>query len=238
MKMFRKFSRETGFTLVELMIVVLLTGLISIGLFSAYQAQQTSYVIQEQVAEMQQRVRAGLDLMITDLREAGYDPEITGVPAITTAQANAITFTLVADDDGLDNNLLGGADEPNELKTVRFALGDADGDGNNDDLLRDDSSSFGGVFDGFLPLIEDIDALEFFYTLDGGGQTTTPTAAQLADIRSVTITILVRSSGFDPKLVQNRTYALPSGAFTPAYTDQFRRRLLITTVQFRNRGLI
>ena len=95
---------SAGFTLVELIITMLLAGIITISIFSAYKAQQRSYIVQDQVTEMQQRVRAGLYLMIKEIRVAGYDPQHADVAGITTADSDELAFTFVADDDGLDND--------------------------------------------------------------------------------------------------------------------------------------
>lgn len=229
---------DNGFTLVELMVVMLLTGIISIGIFSAYQAQSTSYVLQEDVAEMQQRVRAGMDMMIMELREAGYDPNITGDPGITSANAASITFTLVADDDTIDNNSDGDTDEDNEEKTITYSFDDTSGDGALDTITRRVDAG------NAITLIEDVEVVELLFADEDGVPLPIPapgvgyTAVQLESIRTLTISTLVRAANPDPKLSQNRTYTLASGAVTAAYTDRFRRRLLTTTVQFRNLGLI
>jgi type IV pilus assembly protein PilW len=209
---------KAGFTLVELMVSMLLTGIIAIGIFSAYKAQQTSYVLQEQVAEMQQRVRAGMDMMLMELREAGYDPDITGVPGISTATATSLKFTMATD-------------VANVLKTIEFSFYDQSGDAVNDTLGRKVDIGVN------MPLIEGIDGLEFNYILEDGSQVTAPTTAQLKDIRSVQISVLVRAAYADPEFSQSITYTFGSGASSATYTDTFRRRLLISSVQFRNLGL-
>ncbi|MBV5326183.1 MAG: prepilin-type N-terminal cleavage/methylation domain-containing protein, partial [Chlorobium sp.] len=50
-------KKNEGFTLVELMITMLLAGIITAAVYSAYRTQQRSYVTQEQVAELQQNIR-------------------------------------------------------------------------------------------------------------------------------------------------------------------------------------
>ena len=63
-----------GFTMVELLITMLISGVIMAAIYSAYTAQQRTYLAQQQVAGMQQNIRAGLDIMVRELRMAGYDP--------------------------------------------------------------------------------------------------------------------------------------------------------------------
>ncbi len=51
-----------GFTLVELMIVVLLTGIAVIAIYRGYTAFSQSADTQEQIIEMQQNLRIGMQL--------------------------------------------------------------------------------------------------------------------------------------------------------------------------------
>ena len=73
-----------GFTLVELLIALAVSGIIMTGIFSAFKTQQDSYLAQEQVAEMQQNLRASLYIMTREIRMAGYDggngSSVTGNP--------------------------------------------------------------------------------------------------------------------------------------------------------------
>lgn len=226
---------DQGFTLVELLITLAVSGVIMTGVYTAFKAQQDSYLAQEQVAELQQNIRAGLDIMTREIRMAGFDPDNRGQADITTANANTLLFSLVADNDGIDNvNADGdgdtstGADEPGELMTLQFDLYDAYGDGDTD-LGRQE----GGIK---RALAENIDNLEFFYTLEDGTQTITP--ADPSDIRSVEISILARAHRPDRNYTNNETYTSASGVdWTPATPDNFRRRFQTMTVQCRNMGL-
>ena len=64
-----------GFTLVELMITVLISGFVIIAIYTAYQAQQRSHNAQNQVSEMQQNQRVALDSLARNLRMVGYNPQ-------------------------------------------------------------------------------------------------------------------------------------------------------------------
>ncbi|MCJ7600430.1 MAG: PilW family protein [Desulfobulbaceae bacterium] len=64
-----------GFTLVELMITVLISGIVIIAIYTAYLAQQRSHNAQNQVSEMQQNQRAALDSLVRNLRMVGYNPQ-------------------------------------------------------------------------------------------------------------------------------------------------------------------
>jgi prepilin-type N-terminal cleavage/methylation domain-containing protein len=64
-----------GFTLVELMIVVLLTAIAVIAIYRGYTAFSHSADAQEQIIEMQQNLRVGMHMLEKDLRRAGMNEE-------------------------------------------------------------------------------------------------------------------------------------------------------------------
>ena len=216
-----------GFTLIEMLITLAISGILMTSVYAAFQSQQDSYLAQEQVAEMQQNIRAGLDMMVYELRMAGYDPDSLGTAGITVANASDITFTLVADADGDDNNNDGTVDEIGELKTIKYDLYDAYGD-----LDLDLGRLVGAVATTKRAISENIEALGFVY-LDSVGVVT----ATLADIRSIQISILARAGNPDRKFNSTRTYTTPSGAVWGPYTDQRRRRFQTMNVKCRNMGL-
>ena len=63
-----------GFTLVELMITLAMSGIIVAAVYSAYVIQQKTYFTQDKVVEMQQNIRAGLEMMASEIRMATFDP--------------------------------------------------------------------------------------------------------------------------------------------------------------------
>ena len=235
---------KKGFTLVELMITLAMSGIIVAAIYSAYIIQQKTYYTQGQVVDMQQNIRAALEMMESEIRMAGYDPTGNATAAITTATNSQFAFSQDLNGDG---SVTAGAANPNENIVYRFAATD---DANNDGIadtfpaaqttpvsLRRESN--GG---GLQPIADGIQAIEFYYTLDDGvTKTLTPA---LDKIQSVQITILAVASQRDPKYTNTVTYTTPSGAqWTPtllsgsAAGDNFRRRLLTSSVNLRNHGL-
>lgn len=234
-----------GFTIVELMIALALSGIIATAIYSAYTAQHRVYLAQDQVVEMQQNIRGGMGLMVREIRMAGYDLEKTAGAGITIATDFQLTFTQDLDEDGSLNT----GTDPGD--TISYTM---NGDANNDGEADSGVSTIGrttGAGVVFQPIAENIQAMEFSYTLADGTTTTTPAAANLPDIRNVQLTILARASEPDRKFTNNTVYCpasnpyngtisgcvAPGGKAWGPYSDNFRRRLLITTINCRNMGL-
>lgn len=64
-----------GFTLVELMIVVLLSAIAVVAIYRGYTAFSQSADAQEQMIEMQQNLRIGMYMIEKDIRRAGMEEE-------------------------------------------------------------------------------------------------------------------------------------------------------------------
>ena len=227
-------KKNRGFTLIELLIAMAIAGIVTAAIYTAYRSQQDSYIIQEDIAVMQQNLRAGMYMMVREIRMAGYDPTGNANAQIENAESDLIYLTR-------DDN--GDGDFSDSSEHIVFDLYDSNG---IETLGRTTSSSAititenpAGHFEatGHQPLAENIEELEFFYTFADGTSALSPTAAQLVDIRSVRITMLARAERTDQKFVNIQAYATPGGQAWGPYNDNFRRRLLITTVKCRNMGL-
>ena len=79
---------DQGFTLLELLVVILILGVVMAGVYSVYTSQQKSFLIQEDVAEMQQNLRAAMFSMVREIRLAGCNPTGKATAGIVTANAN------------------------------------------------------------------------------------------------------------------------------------------------------
>jgi type IV pilus assembly protein PilW len=245
---FLLFSKTSnGFTLVELMITVAISGIIIAAIYSAYITQHRTYLAQEQVAEMQQNNRAAIDMIAREIRMAGYDPTKAAGAGITIASVGQISFTqdTNGDTDTTDSGerIDIGFNVADDALRDGVPDNDLDGDGVPDAVsLRRQTYGPPPVFSpsGYQAIAENIQAIEFRY-LDSTGAVT----AVLADIRSVRISILARAGREDREFTNTMTYTPASGVpwdlngavAGNAPNDNFRRRLLITTVQCRNMGL-
>ena len=66
-------QNKNGFTLLELLISLAVASVVMMGIYSLYDTHQKTYMTQSQIVEMHQNLRAGMLLMVNEIREAGYD---------------------------------------------------------------------------------------------------------------------------------------------------------------------
>ncbi len=64
-------ARQRGFTLVELLIAGLMSALVLLAVYFVFIANTTQYYRQEQIVQMQESMRFAVELLKTDLRNAG-----------------------------------------------------------------------------------------------------------------------------------------------------------------------
>jgi type IV pilus assembly protein PilW len=67
-----KIRTNSGFTLVELLVAIALGLVILAGVYQTFRTQHDSYIVQDQVAAMQQNLRAAMYLITRDLQMAGW----------------------------------------------------------------------------------------------------------------------------------------------------------------------
>ena len=220
-------SGESGFTLTELLIGIVLSGVVIAGVYGFFVSQIKTYSLQEQLVEMQENARIAIDTIVRDLQNAGYDPTSSKMFGITTAAFSAsnssglslgtnnteLYFTV--DDDGLgdiDNN-------PDERFGFRI----------NSNTLE--AQCFPDpCTDPWEAVADNIDVLSFTYTYANGtvssGTTDLPSNSvvgkNFADIREVAISLTGKTSQLDP----NYTH--------PTEGDNYRRLTLSAEVLPRN----
>jgi len=177
------YERMRGFSLAELMVAMAM-GLVVLGTaYNIFTVQNKSLSSQEQIVEMQQSVRAAMDIICRDARMAGYNPAGTTFAGVTV---NASQLEIKADRDG--DAIISASDN------VIYA---------HDATNMRINKTTGGTTE---PLAENIEALTFQY-LDAAGNVTTSSA----DVRMIRITITGRTALSDPLYPSNsgyRTYLL------------------------------
>jgi prepilin-type N-terminal cleavage/methylation domain-containing protein len=68
---------QKGITLIELLVALVILGLVVAGIYRVFVAQSKAYTVQDQVVEVQQNVRSAMELLLRDLRMAGFDDDNT-----------------------------------------------------------------------------------------------------------------------------------------------------------------
>jgi prepilin-type N-terminal cleavage/methylation domain-containing protein len=82
-------KKHRGFSLIELLIALVLAMIVIAGVYRAFTVQQKSFVIQEQVSEVQQSVRTVMDLIARDIRMAGFGQP----PWVVGGTSDMVTIT-------------------------------------------------------------------------------------------------------------------------------------------------
>jgi type IV pilus assembly protein PilW len=170
---------ESGFTIIELLIAMAMTGMILAAIFTFAIVQRQSFAAQEQASQMVQAARAAMDLLTHDTNSAGYNPTNAAFSGVTY---HASQLQLRADLDGD-----GSTDDPDENIIYTY-------DASARQILRNTG-------DGDEPLASHITAFTCQY-LDANGNTTTVSA----NIRQLRIAITARTAKPDLTYPTNGGY--------------------------------
>ena len=259
-------KKNRGFSLVELLLALFISSVMAAAIFNFFIAQNKSYSIQDQVTEMQQNIRAAINLMVKEIRMAGYDPTGKANAGIVTASPDVITFTMDLNSDANCDDFneyityslytpgdrikkLGRKGKKTEhnapvaehIETLKFAYAfDSNGDG----LLDTDGGHIIWAIDKAGTWF-DLDTNDDG-SIDSGDYVTvgenTGISAKLEDIRAVRIWLLIRSNKPDEAYTNTKTYVAGNWIIRPSRdanikNDHMRMRLVETIVRLRNMAL-
>jgi len=166
----------TGFTLVELLVSMFLTLFVMGTIYSVFRVQARTVKSQESRLEAQEYARAVLDLMVREIRSAGYTVSGTACAGIATATAQTLQIRLDSDDDGD----CGG---PNEDFAYAY-------DNVNQNITR--AVDGGGAQD-----LTDGNATALQFTYYAQDSTTAMSSIVAADIQRVQVSLTVQSESPD-----------------------------------------
>lgn len=105
--MWREYKLDKkGITLIELLVAMAISAAMIAAIYRVFVAQTRAYTVQDQVVEVQQGTRSAMEILLRDLRMAGYDNDsisskITVVNPIITgdgSKANPIIVEFEYDD--------------------------------------------------------------------------------------------------------------------------------------------
>lgn len=66
---------QKGITLIELLVAFAICGIVVGGIYRVFITQTKAYTIHDQVVEVQQNIRTAMEILLRDLRMAGYDSD-------------------------------------------------------------------------------------------------------------------------------------------------------------------
>lgn len=89
----RAICGQTGVSLLEVLIALFLTGIITTAVLKLYVTQHQSYIVQDDVATIQQNARASIDELTRQIRMAGYDLP-AGLAALEASNTNPDTILI------------------------------------------------------------------------------------------------------------------------------------------------
>lgn len=184
-------TNQDGFSLIELVITMAISLLIATLSFDIFTTHYKKYQVQTTVLDAQQNAGSGIDMMLRELRTAGYDPTgkafndgkplSDGTEPKKIIEANYKKIRFLADING-DGNF---SDEDDENEDITYELR------NGETTLRRKSRK------GGQPVAENIESLLITY-LDKEGKVLPAPVSDTSMIRMIGIYIRSRTERPDP----------------------------------------
>ena len=170
-----------GFTVVELLVSLAIMSVALTSIYGLYMSYVRVYTTEGVTSQVQQGVRASMNMMVRDIRMAGLDPTRTGSFGIVEATPQSIRFTADRDMDGEidDPDLAGGLIESN-LEQIAFSFDE------NTNLLEMILYKSDDTVEIRDTMLDNVSNLNFTY-LNADDAVT----ADLNDIRTVIIALTV-----------------------------------------------
>ena len=211
-------KRKTGFTMIELLVALSIGSILIAAAYRTFAAQHKVYHVQNEVMEMQQGVRVAMDILVRDIRMAGFNSSV--------ALSNPITINPVEEGirDGTDSIAVQYQYNGGE-RTITYFVDD---DATEPHLIR--KVTEGGVDLSAAPLSNNIRDLQVTYgvDLDSDGIVDQWQEAPVGSedrIIAARISVQVRSGKPDPDYIH------------PVTGDHYRTRQLQSMVRIRNFAL-
>ena len=88
-----------GLTLIELLVAMAISAILTAGLYRTFIGQHKTYVVQEQVVDMQQNARGAISRMMREIRMAGFGNVSMVLPVQFVAYGQTRTFNNIINPD-------------------------------------------------------------------------------------------------------------------------------------------
>ena len=98
------FQNDKGFSLIEVMIALIITGVVTTSIMKLYITQHENYMTQDDITTIQQNARASIDELSRQIRMAGYDLPL-GLQAIYASNTDPDTITILYHSAGCETSL-------------------------------------------------------------------------------------------------------------------------------------
>jgi type IV pilus assembly protein PilW len=226
---------DRGYTILELLVAVAISGIFMGAIYSAYSSQQRSTLSHEWVSTMQRNLRSAMYYVGKEIRMAGCDPTGNAGAGVETARTDELRFTLDITDDAGAGDADGDTGDAEENVGYYLYAGD---------LVRDLTDNADPT--DAIRIAENIDAINFVYLdkdgtrLDDDGYGNLDYDESKAKIRTIQVTVVARTGREDPRYTDSKTYKNKLGEtiYDPTGIHvHFRRKLLSTSIKCRNLGL-
>jgi len=204
MSSIQNLRRTRGFSLLEMLIVLAVFTLIVGGIFTSLSQGQIRYQFEQEVAELQQSARNAMDIMVREIKLAGF-PKASYYDSgqnWTSANSNRVAAGFITIN---ATNLVFEADveEDGIVDCVDYNLSN----GTLSRSAQDKQAGGGAPAAVYQLLASNVTALTFTY-LDSN-QAVTATASQ---VRSVMISLSMNTTSVDPQNRNRRTITVQSEA--------------------------
>jgi prepilin-type N-terminal cleavage/methylation domain-containing protein len=148
---------EKGVTMIELLVALVICSIIIAAIYRLFVAQTRAYTVQDEVAEVQQNVRNAMELIVRDIRQAGFDddPHTVGPVSVDIFPPRAIAPADNVVDVFYEHN---GA-----IRQVTYFLNA------QNQLLRNQVPADPGAIAGGDPILDNVTGFTVTYIIDGIG---------------------------------------------------------------------
>jgi len=204
-----------GVTLLELLVALVICGMVAGGIYQVFIAQGKAYTVQNQVTEVQQSVRSAMEILLRDLRMAGYDSDnLLSTITITSPVANLSDNAITVNYEYYDNVL---------AQYQKHAVGYWR-DGGSSRLIR--QLTVNDVATPQETLLENVENLNFTYGVD------------VNEDSSLDSWVPAGSIGISKVLAVRVTLTARPVQINPDHTKMISPRTLVSNVTLRNLCMI